>query len=186
MVPTPITQLLGGSSSGGPFGLHTQFWRPHVDPLQGASTGIDRGRCEVPASGWEVHLAVDSAKPATRILIAEDDGFLRDLITTILRSKGFEVSQARDGEEALEKALAVVPHLILLDVNMPQMDGYTVARRLRDDPATVGIPIIFLTAHSQDQDRKAGFEVGAARYITKPFDNQALVAVIRETLAEGA
>lgn len=118
-----------------------------------------------------------------KILITEDDGFLRDLTSIVLRKQGFEVTQARDGEEALEIVPTLQPDLILMDVNMPNIDGYTVARRLRADAATASIPIIFLTAHSQEKDRIIGIEAGATQYLTKPFDNKVLVDLIKQTLA---
>jgi len=117
-----------------------------------------------------------------KILITEDDGFLRDLTSIVLRKQGYEVAQARDGEEALEVVPTLMPDLILMDVNMPDVDGFTVARRLRANPETADIPIIFLTAHSQEKDRETGHAAGTAQYLTKPFDNKVLVDLIKQTL----
>jgi DNA-binding response OmpR family regulator len=95
---------------------------------------------------------------------------------------GFEVVEAADGDEALSRARAERLDLVLLDVMMPGVDGFTVAERLRADPATAGIPVVFLTARADDADLRRGRRIGAADYVTKPFDPLRLGDRLRRVL----
>jgi DNA-binding response OmpR family regulator len=117
--------------------------------------------------------------PSTRILVADDDPIIRRLIEVNLGLEGFEVETASGGEDALTKARTGSPDLILLDVMMPNITGWEVARLLKEDQATAGIPIVFLSARTQEEDRKRGEELGVAAYVTKPFDPQELVDLVR-------
>lgn len=119
-----------------------------------------------------------------RILLAEDDRFLRDLTNKILSRNGYEVTTVANGEEAWERAQVQAADLIILDVCMPRMDGFEVARRLRGEQKFEAIPIIFLTARTDEHDLQMGYDAGAAKYVTKPFDNAHLVRVVREALGE--
>lgn len=120
-----------------------------------------------------------------KILIADDEVDLVETLTYRLDAAGFEVIAAHDGMEGLAKARKEKPDLIILDVMMPKMDGYQVCRLLKFSKDTKDIPIIMLTARSQDQDRITGQEVGADIYITKPFDGAQLVKKIQEILSAG-
>jgi DNA-binding response OmpR family regulator len=104
-----------------------------------------------------------------RILLADDDPGLRRLIGTTLGTEDFEVIQAVDGEEALRIARQERPELVLLDVNMPKMDGFQVCHTLKTDPETSGIKIVMITARATDIDRARGREAGADDYFIKPF-----------------
>jgi DNA-binding response OmpR family regulator len=104
-----------------------------------------------------------------RLLVADDDAGLRRLIGTTLGNSDFELLQAVDGEEALQIARAKHPSLVLLDVNMPRMDGFAVCQQLKSDPATAGIKVVMLTARATDSDRARGREAGADDYFIKPF-----------------
>jgi diguanylate cyclase (GGDEF)-like protein len=104
---------------------------------------------------------------------------LRKIIQTNLELAGYDVSTAPNGEEALKLLDAMHPDLVVLDVMMPLMDGYEVARRIRRHPANTHVPIIMLTAKSEVEDKLAGFEAGADDYITKPFGPQELLARVR-------
>ncbi|MCA1645443.1 MAG: response regulator [Chloroflexi bacterium] len=104
-----------------------------------------------------------------RILVADDDSGLRRLIGTTLGSEDFDVLQAVDGEEALRIARQQRPELVLLDVNMPKVDGFHVCATLKADPQTSGIKIIVVTARGGDADRARAREAGADDYFTKPF-----------------
>jgi DNA-binding response OmpR family regulator len=104
-----------------------------------------------------------------RVLIADDDLGLRRLIGTTLGTENFDVLQAVDGEEALCIARQQHPELILLDVNMPKLDGFQVCRHLKSDPETSGIKVVMITARGTDVDRARGREVGADDYFIKPF-----------------
>jgi DNA-binding response OmpR family regulator len=104
-----------------------------------------------------------------RVLVADDDAGLRRLIGTTLGSSDFELLQAADGEEALRVARETHPSLVLLDVNMPRLDGFSVCEQLKSDPQTAGIKIVLLTARGTDSDRLRGREAGADDYFIKPF-----------------
>ena len=117
-----------------------------------------------------------------RILIVEDDPNLVKAITIRLEAKDFKTIVAIDGEEGLAKAFGEKPDLIILDVMLPKMDGFTVCRKLKIDKQYKNIPIIMLTAKFQPDDVKFGMEMGADAYITKPFDSQVMIAKIEELL----
>jgi diguanylate cyclase (GGDEF)-like protein len=116
-----------------------------------------------------------------RVLVVDDDRNLRKIIATNLELAGFTVEVAADGPEALEKIETLLPDIVLLDLMMPHMDGYEVARRIRvhQNPAIANVPIIILTAKSETDDKLRGFEAGADDYITKPFGPQELLARVR-------
>lgn len=115
----------------------------------------------------------------TTILVADDDPQLLRLITRNLQLEGYEVLAASDGQQALDMTEAHAPDLMLLDVMMPQMDGFTVAERVREFSA---VPIIIVTARGQDQDKIRGLDAGADDYLTKPFSVDELLARVRAVL----
>jgi DNA-binding response OmpR family regulator len=104
------------------------------------------------------------------VLVADDDADILTLVSFRLERAGCEVIQARNGDEALELALARVPDLAVLDVMMPGLDGYAVTRELRARETTRALPIILLTARAQAEDVARGLEAGADDYVKKPFD----------------
>ena len=106
---------------------------------------------------------------AWRVLLADDDPALRRLIGATLGSDDFDLLQAIDGEEALRVARGEHPALVLLDVNMPRLDGFEVCRQLKSDPATADIKVVMLTARAADVDRVRAREAGADEYFIKPF-----------------
>jgi two-component system alkaline phosphatase synthesis response regulator PhoP len=122
---------------------------------------------------------------AKTILVADDEVHIVRIIEDKLIRDGHRVITAADGREALEKALAERPDLILMDVMMPRMNGFEVCRRLRQEEATRTTPIFLITAQGQESDEEAGREAGANRYITKPFSPRQLSQIVREALAEG-
>jgi len=121
----------------------------------------------------------NGARPG-RILVVEDEDAIADLLQTALRYTGYEVATARTGVEALRFASAFGPDLILLDVMLPDLDGYEVCRRLRDDGDLV--PVMFLTARDGEEDRVRGFVQGGDDYVTKPFSLEELTLRIRALL----
>ena len=121
------------------------------------------------------------SKPA-RILVVDDNETNRDILVTRLEKHGYQTLQAADGEEALASAKQHLPDLLLLDVEMPKLDGFEVCRRLKNDPAMPYIPIILCTARAASQDVVAGLDAGADEYLTKPIDQAALVARVRSML----
>ncbi len=116
---------------------------------------------------------------AKRILIVEDEKDIRDLLEHYLKKEGYEVQSAKDGESALTKASRETFDLLILDLMLPVMDGLEVCRRLRAQPATAGMPIIMLTAKTEESDRIVGLEMGADDYVTKPFSPRELLARIK-------
>lgn len=123
---------------------------------------------------------------AERILVIDDDVDTLRLVGLMLQKQGYGVSAAPNGAQGLAKALEERPDLILLDVMMPEMDGYEVARRLRNNPSTVNIPILMFTAKSQLDDKVTGFEVGADDYLTKPTHPTELQSHIKALLARAS
>jgi two-component system, OmpR family, KDP operon response regulator KdpE len=117
--------------------------------------------------------------PSKRILVAEDEAALRDFITRNLRARGFEVLEAGNGLEAMAQWEREQPHLLILDIMMPQMDGLEVCRRVREQSAT---PIIVLTALDTESDKVAALDLGADDYLTKPFGVEELLARVRAVL----
>jgi DNA-binding response OmpR family regulator len=119
---------------------------------------------------------------APLVLVADDDEDILGLVSFRLERSGYEVAAAKDGEEALRLARELSPALVVLDVMMPRLDGYEVTRRLREDEATRGIPVILLTALAQEADVARGFESGADDYLRKPFSPQELAARVQAVL----
>jgi len=117
--------------------------------------------------------------PAKRILLAEDEEALRDFITRNLRARGFEVLEADNGLEAMAQWEREQPHLLILDIMMPRMDGLEVCRRVREHSA---VPIIVLTALDAESDKVAALDLGAGDYLTKPFGVEELLARVRAVL----
>jgi two-component system, OmpR family, response regulator len=118
--------------------------------------------------------------PDARLLVVDDEPGIRDLLATSLRFAGFEVHTAADGQEALRQAEAVRPDLVVLDVMLPDLDGFAVTRRLRERGRDT--PVLFLTAKDDIADRVAGLTVGGDDYVTKPFSLEEVVARIRAVL----
>jgi len=121
-----------------------------------------------------------------RILVVEDDSDMVELLRFNLKGAGFQVGTAKDGIEALKKTRSLLPDLVLLDLMLPELDGFAVCEVLRHDPATASIPIFMVTAMSSQLSRFAGLEAGADLYITKPFSVRSLIGRVKETLARRA
>jgi two-component system phosphate regulon response regulator PhoB len=117
-----------------------------------------------------------------KILVADDEPDALELIEVNLKGAGYEVLVAADGREALQKARATMPDLILLDIMLPEMDGLEVCKALRRDAATSLLPIIMLTARTAEIDRVLGLELGADDYITKPFSPRELILRVKNVL----
>jgi pilus assembly protein CpaE len=120
-----------------------------------------------------------------KILIIDDDLDTLRLVGLMLQRQGYQISAATNGQQGLEKAFDEDPDLILLDVMMPDMDGYEVTRRLRQNPSTLETPILMFTAKTQLDDKVTGFEVGANDYLTKPTHPSELQARVKTLLARG-
>ncbi|MBT3238986.1 MAG: response regulator [Rhodospirillaceae bacterium] len=120
---------------------------------------------------------------ANKALIVDDDGDILDFLGDILDDE-ISVSYAPSGEKALEMVHLYKPNLILLDIQMPGMDGFEVCRRLKENEATRHIPVIFLSAMDDDKDIEEGLRLGAVDYITKPFDPKIVIAKVKNQLAQ--
>ncbi len=123
---------------------------------------------------------------AEKILLVEDNPQNRYLVTFLLEKNGYEVISAEDGEQAIDSVEKELPDLILMDVQLPKLDGYEATRRIKADERFAGIPLIALTAHSMKGDRGKALAAGCDDYITKPVDAEGLLARIRELLPDGA
>ncbi len=118
-----------------------------------------------------------------RVLLVEDNEMNRDMLSRRLGRKGFEVVMAEDGAQALEMAISEAPALILMDMNLPVIDGWEATRRLKAQTATAAIPVIGLTAHAMDGDRERCLQAGCDDYDTKPVDLARLLDKMASQLA---
>jgi CheY-like chemotaxis protein len=119
------------------------------------------------------------------ILVVEDITHIRELLEVTLRYKGYPVESARNGEEALEKIARKRPALVLTDILMPKLDGFALAQKLRQDPQTRGLPIVFLSAtYLAPEDKAFGLQMGAIRFLEKPVDTEELLLTIAEVLTQ--
>jgi two-component system, OmpR family, alkaline phosphatase synthesis response regulator PhoP len=121
-----------------------------------------------------------------RILVVDDEIYIVHILDFSLGMEGYEVITALDGEQALEKARAEKPDLIVLDIMMPKLDGYETCKMLKAEADTKEIPVILLSAKGRNVDQKIGFEVGADDYITKPFSPRKLVERINAILGQSS
>ena len=120
--------------------------------------------------------------PAPRVLIVEDEAVILRLLEVNFRLAGFEVETAARGEEALAKAAADPPDVAILDIMLPGLSGIEVCERLRSAPETAEVPVIMLSARTQDEERERSYALGVVAYVTKPFEPAELVEVVRRAL----
>ncbi len=122
-------------------------------------------------------MACETGSPAVapRILIADDEPPILLSLQFLMRDAGYEVDTARDGEEALHRISVFRPHLLILDVMLPQIDGFEVCRRVHACHHTAGVKVIMLTARGRDSDVQTGLSAGADAYLTKPFSTRELL-----------
>jgi len=119
-----------------------------------------------------------------RVLVVDDEIYILQILEFSLEVEGYEVLTAQNGEEAIEVARASRPHLVVLDIMMPKMDGYEACRVLKNDPELCDVPVILLSAKGRTIDQQIGFEAGAEEYITKPFSPRKLIERIKAILEE--
>jgi len=130
---------------------------------------------------------VDPTPPARQtLLLVEDNEDNRIIYSTVLRHTGYEVVEATDGVQAVDLARRIAPDLILMDISIPEIDGWEATRILRQDPKTRDIPIIALTAHALADDRERATAVGFSSYLAKPIEPRAVVAEVRRWIGGGA
>ncbi len=118
----------------------------------------------------------------TKILIVDDEASNRDIFTQFLKLEGFQVYSAVDGEDGLQKIEEIHPDLVLLDILMPRVDGYEVCRRIKDNPETLFLPVVMITALRGSEEKIKGVEVGADDFLSKPFNNLELVTRVNSLL----
>jgi len=119
-----------------------------------------------------------------KILIVEDEESLLKLESILLTSKGYDVRGVANGQDALDAVAEEKPDLILLDIMLPEIDGFEVCQRIKDDPDTKDIPVIMLTAKKSREDMARGEKVGADWYITKPFKSVMVIETIQRFLTK--
>jgi two-component system, cell cycle response regulator DivK len=122
----------------------------------------------------------------TRILLVEDDEMNRDMLSRRLVKRGYDVTIATDGEQGVEMARAGNPDIILMDMSLPVMDGWTATRTLKDDDATAGIPVIALTAHAMAGDQEKALAAGCDDFDTKPIELTRLLDKIEALVGVGS
>jgi DNA-binding response OmpR family regulator len=118
-----------------------------------------------------------------KVLVVDDDRVIQQLLEVNLELEGYDVQLAGNGDDALKILRTFQPDVVLLDVMMPKLDGREVCRRIKGDPETAHIPVVFLSARAQDMDVNSGLELGASAYITKPFDPVDLLDTVEKVLA---
>ena len=126
-----------------------------------------------------------TAKASTRVLVVEDEQDVAELLRYNLTKEGYEVTVVGNGADALKRARETKPDLILLDIMVPQLNGWEVCRRLKQDAETRAIPVIMVTGRVEEGDKVLGFEMGADDYVTKPFSPRELVARVRAVVRRG-
>lgn len=162
--------------------MSTTHQDPALPSLPGEAPVAPTGGPGAPEKCLDVveRLTGDNGRP--RVLIVDDTITNRRLLQAILKRKDYEILEAPDGEEAMRVVRESPPDLILLDIMMPKKDGYEVCTELHADPATSEIPVIFLSAKTQAEDKVKGLELGAVDYITKPYDRAEILARVETHL----
>jgi two-component system phosphate regulon response regulator PhoB len=120
-----------------------------------------------------------SANGHRDVLVVEDDADMNQIVGAYVQMTGLGYRPAIDGQSALREARAKTPAVILLDLMLPDIDGFEVCRQLKNDPTTAAVPVVFLTALDQEESRRKGLACGAVEYLTKPFDPDRLMHAIR-------
>jgi DNA-binding response OmpR family regulator len=128
---------------------------------------------------------VAAGRRGVHVLLVDDEDTLRKVMRDLLERDGFDVSEARDGVEALDQADRGAPDIIVLDLNLPGLSGYDVLQRLRAHPATARTPVVVLTAKGDEDNEVRVFELGADDFLTKPFRARALSARLEAVLGRG-
>lgn len=114
-----------------------------------------------------------------RVLIAEDEPHIVESLSFVLGREGFDVSAVLDGESVLEQLRSDRPDVVILDVMLPQLNGFEVLKRIKSEPSLAAIPVVILTAKGQAQDRRMAEEIGVDGFMTKPFSNREIVEEVR-------
>ncbi len=154
-------------------------------PLSYGGSATERlpGRCGLTCAPGLGRYGGGVPERPPRVLVVDDEAVIRQLIVINLELEGFEVHEAVDGLDALDKARELDPDVVTLDVMMPGLDGITTARRLRTDPMTSRARIVLISARTRSADLERGNDAGADAYVTKPFDPDEVVDAVRRLAA---
>jgi len=118
-----------------------------------------------------------------KVLVVDDDPYILMSLEFLMKKNGYDVMVARNGTEALELVEKQVPHLVLLDIMMPDVDGYEICRYIKKSPELKHTKVVFMSAKTKEADIQKGYDLGASLYITKPFSTRELVKQIKELMA---
>ena len=130
-----------------------------------------------------IHGETSSSDPKTLVLVIEDDPLLRESLIEILALNGFRTADAEDGQTGIQKAQTRQPNCILLDLRLPDIDGFAVLRRMKKDERTTRIPVVVLSGFSRPEDQELALELGANAYVVKPYHIDDLIITIRQVLS---
>src|SRR5438094_118985 len=155
---------------------------PFPEPGVAAPVSTHFDLLEEPAPPGETHRSGAHGQPASKVLLVDDEDSLRKVMRDLLERDGYDVTEARDGVQALDQVDRVGPDIIVLDLNLPGLDGYGVLSHLRSRPATANIPVIVLTAKCDTDNEVRIFDIGADDFLTKPFRARALSARLEAVL----
>jgi len=181
-VPEPIPTHGGRRASGGAPGSRGTVEPPAPHTAATAATAEPLAHFDLLEEGPTLRVSGPHGVPAVKVLLVDDEDSLRKVMRDLLERDGYAVSEARDGVQALDQIDRVGPDIIVLDLNLPGLDGYGVLSHLRSRPATASIPVIVLTAKGDEDNEVRVFELGADDFLTKPFRARALSARLEAVL----
>ncbi|MCM2309410.1 MAG: Hpt domain-containing protein [Sulfuritalea sp.] len=158
-----------------------------INPVALAARAVERAAIHLPAAGGVAPpVPAASTAAAAAVMVVDDSLTVRKISGRLLARHGYHVLTAKDGVDALEQLAEVVPDVMLLDIEMPRMDGFDLARNIRADARLKHIPLIMITSRTADKHRQMAAEIGVNHYLGKPYDEEDLLACIRQSLGKGA
>jgi chemosensory pili system protein ChpA (sensor histidine kinase/response regulator) len=157
-----------------------------LNPVQLVHRETPEGATVEAPKAIETELVVEESSGAPLVMVVDDSLTVRKITSRMLTREGYEVATAKDGVDGLQQLQEIKPNCILLDVEMPRMDGFEFARNVRADPQTRGIPIIMITSRTADKHRNHAKEIGVNEYMGKPYQEEQLLALIKRYTQESA
>jgi CheY-like chemotaxis protein len=180
--PSGGTPAAARSAGGAPQPQHTPYGPPSTAVAEAVTASPALNDFELLEEPAPPRTSGPHGQPARKVLLVDDEDSLRKVVKDLLERDGYDVAEARDGVQALDQVDRVGPDIIVLDLNMPGLDGYGVLSHLRSRPATADIPVIVLTAKGDEDNEVRVFELGADDFLTKPFRARALSARLEAVL----